>query len=58
MVQGIPDDLKHPDDVPVDAEGALAALIARMEMLEEELRRVRESVTAVMTALQRRKARS
>lgn len=57
MQRDLPDDLKHPDGVPVDAEGALAAAIARLSMLEEELSSTRQAFTAALEALLQRRVR-
>lgn len=58
MQHDLPDDVKHPDDVPVDVGGAMAVAIARLEMLGEELSRTREAFVAALEALRGRKERS
>ena len=58
MQRDLPDDLKHPDDVPVDFEGAVAAAIALLEMLEEEMSRTRQAFAAALEAFLGRKERT
>lgn len=55
MQRDLPDDLKHPADLPVDFEGAMAAAIARLEMLGEELNRTRQVFAEALEVLRQRK---
>jgi hypothetical protein len=53
--QGIPDDFKRADDLPLDLEGALLAAVWRLVVLEQELGRVREALGELLGAVEARR---
>ncbi len=52
--QGIPDDLRPADELPLDAVGALQSAIQRMATLEYELIRVRWELLRLRDAMKER----
>lgn len=55
MQRDIPDDLKRSEDLPLDAERALAHLRQRADTLQEELDRLRAYIDEVRLAVTQRR---
>ena len=53
--QGIPDDLKPTDELPLDVPGALAAIMGRLLTLQEELKRTRTELVRLCNAIEERR---
>ena len=54
--QGIPDDLRPAEDLPLDAVGALEMLAQRLGMLEVEVAHIRSGLLRLRDGMKEREA--
>lgn len=54
--QGIPDDLRPAEDLPLDAVGALEMLAQRLGMLDDEFAHIRSELLRLRDGMKEREA--